>query len=79
MCPRPDEFIFVDGASLSVSFTPETPGPKTVRFLSFDESLFVDGRWVPGRRLNGDESGNNTRWPLFRGLEIYRVKVYRRD
>jgi hypothetical protein len=28
---------------------------------SFDESILVEGRWVPGRRLNGDETGHNTR------------------
>ena len=29
---------------MSVSFTPETPGPKTVRLASFDENVLVDGR-----------------------------------
>ena len=75
----PDEFIFVGGGGMSASFTADTPGPKTVHWLSFDESILVDGRWVPGRRLNGDETGDNSRWPFMRGLSIYRVKVYRHD
>jgi len=72
----PDEFVFV-GAGLNVKFTPATPGPSNVSLASFDESIYVDGRWAPGRRLNGDESNNNKRWPSMAAFGIYRIKLYR--
>jgi hypothetical protein len=72
----PDEFVLV-GAGLSVKFTAATPGPSNVVLASFDESIYVDGRWLPGRRLNGDESGNNRRWPSMSAFGIYRIKLYR--
>jgi hypothetical protein len=51
----------------------------TRRILSCDESMLDNGRWIPGRRLNGDETGHNTRWSFFMPIGIYKVKVYRRD
>jgi len=74
----PDEYIFV-GGGMNVNFTPDTPGPKTVQLASFDESILVNGHWEPGRRLNGGQSDNNSRWPSMRDFGIYRIKVYRRD
>jgi hypothetical protein len=41
--------------------------------------MLDNGRWIPGRRLNGDETGHNTRWSFFMPIGIYKVKVYRRD
>jgi hypothetical protein len=46
---------------------------------SFDETLYVNGRWVAGRRLNGDETGNNTRWPGMGSFGIYRYSVFQRQ
>ena len=71
----PDEFVFV-GAGLNVKFTSDTPGRSAVSLASFDESIYFNGRWVPGRRLNGDETNNNKRWPSMAGFGIYRVKLY---
>ncbi len=71
----PDEFVFV-GAGLNVKFTSATPGRSAVSLASFDESIYFNGRWVPGRRLNGDETNNNKRWPSMAGFGIYRVKLY---
>ena len=62
-------------AGLNVKFTPATPG-RAVSLASFDESIYVNGRWVPGRRLNGDETNNNKRWPSMAGFGIYRIKLY---
>ena len=43
----------------------------------FEESIYANGHWYPGRRLNGDETGNNTRWPsMGSGFSVYRVAVY---
>jgi hypothetical protein len=74
----PGEYVFV-GGPMSVTFTPNTPGPGRVLLGSFDESMNVDGRWVPGRRLNGDETRNNMRWQDMRSFGIYRYTVFQRD
>ena len=58
----PGEYWFV-GGPMNVTFTPNSPERGSVVMGSFDETLNVNGRWVAGRRLNGDETGNNTRWP----------------
>jgi hypothetical protein len=52
-----DEFV-VAGSGVTVSFTPNTPGPPRASFARVDEGQFVDGRWIPRRRLNGDEIDN---------------------
>jgi hypothetical protein len=51
----PDEF-FVAGNGVTVTFSPNTPGPPLAGLATVEEGAFVNGRWVPGRRLNGDDS-----------------------
>jgi hypothetical protein len=53
----PDEF-FAAGNGVNVSFSPNTPGPPLVGLATVEEGVFVDGRWVPGRRLAGDDTGS---------------------
>jgi uncharacterized membrane protein YgcG len=74
----PGEYVFV-GGPMNVTFTPNTPERGSVVMGSFDETLYVDGRWVAGRRLNGDETGNNTRWPGMGSFGIYRYAVFQRQ
>jgi hypothetical protein len=50
----PNEFI-VAGADIQINFYPLTPGPVYVGYSVLDEGKYVDGKWVPGRRLNGDD------------------------
>ncbi|MGC4055969.1 MAG: DUF5597 domain-containing protein [Paludibaculum sp.] len=50
----PDEFLFI-GANGDPSFTADSPGPARVGMSSKDEGRFEKGKWVPGRRINGDE------------------------
>ncbi|MFZ0035555.1 MAG: DUF5597 domain-containing protein [Sedimentisphaerales bacterium] len=73
----PDEFLAV-GKGLMVSFSTSTPGPEIVGFATVEEGTFVDGRWIPGRRLNGDEiiSGRALRFPGDSYI-IQKVKLYR--
>ena len=78
ICCGPGEYLFV-GGPMSVTFTPNTSGRGTVQLGSFDESMCVDGRWVPGRRLNGDETVHNSRWPAMRAFGIYRYRIFQRD
>jgi hypothetical protein len=51
----PDEY-FAAGSGVKVTFSPNTPGPPLVGLATVEEGAFVNGRWVPGRRLNGDDS-----------------------
>ena len=64
---------------MSVTYTPNMPERGSVVMGSFDETLRVDGRWVAGRRLNGDETRNNTRWPSMASFGIYRYMVFQRQ
>ncbi len=51
----PDEF-YAAGNGVIVTFTPNTPGPPLAGLATVEEGVFVDGRWVPGRRLAGDDT-----------------------
>jgi beta-galactosidase GanA len=73
----PNEF-FITGTGLTVTFEADSPGDPLVGLLSVDEGRMVDGRWMPGRRLNGDQThqGRHVRIPPGR-FEIQRVRLYR--
>jgi len=77
----PDEYIATGSGPVSVAFSPNTPGAPIAGILSVDEGTFVNGRWVPGRRLNGDENGQGKFLRLGGGTSrngpIQRVKLYR--
>ena len=66
---------------MNVRFSPNTPGDSAAGIDSIEEGTFVDGRWVPGRRLNGDESDSDKSVRLGGGVipngRIQRVKLYR--
>lgn len=70
-----DEF-WVVGSGLTLTFTPETPGPKHVGLGWIEEGRFERGQWTAGRRLNGDEA----HIALPTGpVGVLRVKLYRYD
>jgi hypothetical protein len=90
ICAGPDEY-FVAGYDVQVTFTPNTPGPEIAGLARVEAGKFVQGQWVPGRILSGDDilldydlagaaarnqSGSGVR---FRndGPSIQRVKLYR--
>lgn len=50
----PDEFLFV-GANGDPGFVVDSPGLPRVMIAERDEGRLEHGRFVPGRRLNGDE------------------------
>jgi hypothetical protein len=72
----PDEYL-VAGRGITVGFTPETPGDPIVGLVSVEEGKMVNGHWIAGRRLNGDEilSGHGLR--LDGDYTIQKVKLYR--
>src|ERR1019366_170958 len=51
----PDEY-YVAGFGVSVAFAPNTPGLPLAGLDTVEEGAFVNGRWVPGRRLAGDST-----------------------
>ncbi|MCU0918289.1 MAG: DUF5597 domain-containing protein, partial [Planctomycetes bacterium] len=75
----PDEFL-VAGAGVGIHFSARTAGPRHTRILSIDEGRVQNGRWVPGRRMNGDESTGGWRLQLPGGTPtIQRIRLYRHD
>ncbi len=74
----PDEF-YMAGSGLTITFSPITQGPPIVGLATVEEGRFADGRWVPGRRLAGDDTGqgNNISLRGGQGAGILRVTLYR--
>jgi hypothetical protein len=72
-----DEFA-IAGQGVSVTFAPDTPGPKVAGIGTIDEGAYEKGTWIPGRRINGDENGGGERMILRgQGMAIQKVKLYR--
>jgi hypothetical protein len=65
-----DEYL-VAGHSAAVTFLPPLGSAGSVEYLRHEEGRYRDGRWVPGRRLNGDE------YSIHMGPdpELHRVKL----
>ena len=73
----PDEFIFA-GTGLVITFETEAPSDVSVGILSAQEGKYVNGQWVPGRWLNGDQTHQGRHVRLVPGkFDIQRVKLYR--
>lgn len=72
----PQEFLGA-GKGFRVSFTMSRKAEPHVGIGYIDEGHYVDGKWVVGRRLNGDEDdqGNNWRFDQ-RDLHIEKLKLY---
>jgi len=72
----PDDYLMA-GRGVTFTFAPADGQGKT-GILAIDEGRYEDGRWLPGRRLNGDEShqGRHLRLPPD-GISIQRVRLYR--
>jgi len=79
MATGPSEFLGV-GKGFSVSLTSSAPSGQQVGIAWVDEGTFQDGKWVPGRRLNGDEDDQGVHWRFdARRLTIEKMKIYRFD
>jgi beta-galactosidase GanA len=73
----PDEFIFA-GTGMTVTFEAAAPNDPTVGLLSVQEGRYVNGQWLPGRRLNGDQTHQGRHLRLVTGkFGIQRIKLYR--
>lgn len=67
----PDEF-YVVAINAMLNFTPKDSKAKgRVLWDTLEEGTFKDGKWVPGRNLNGDENR-----PNISGVGAMRIVVY---
>ena len=71
----PDEYFMV-GNGVSITFSSNTPGTPLAGMGTVEEGTFVNGRWVPGRQLAGDDTGQGDVLNL-RNMGLVRVTVYR--
>jgi hypothetical protein len=69
----PDEYFIV--GNFSITFSSNTPGEQ-VGLGTVEEGNFVNGRWVPGRHLAGDDTGQGE-FPTIRSRNVMRVTLYR--
>jgi beta-galactosidase GanA len=73
-----EDFWFA-GQGITITFTGAEPGGPRVGIELVEEGVFdADGKWVPGRRLNGDQThqGRHIRLPPGKP-QIQRVRLYR--
>jgi len=49
-----DEYILY-GRNVQISFSPIKPGTAIAAIAQLDEGKYEDGKWIQGRRLNGDD------------------------
>ena len=68
-----DEVLFI-GSGLSPSFAADSPGPSQVAIGSIDEGRYEKGKWIPGRRINGDE---RSRGLAAGSIGMLKIKLYR--
>jgi hypothetical protein len=66
----------VAGRSITVEFG-TAPGRTDVEFLWLEEGAYRDGEWVPGRRLNGDETAHGRAVKLGAELAVCRLRLNR--
>jgi hypothetical protein len=68
----PEEFLLF-GSNINPNFAPES-GSGRVVVGTKDEGRYEKGKWIPGRRLNGDEAGRGTS-----GIGFLKIKLYRTE
>lgn len=72
-----NEFLGV-GKGFRVLITPRSPSPFKLGYASIDEGRYEDGKWKPGRRLNGDENDQGNYWRFDpRSIKIEKAVLYR--
>jgi beta-galactosidase GanA len=77
MADGPDAFLGV-GRGFRVLFTAPPTSKTKAGIASIDQGAFEEGRWIPGRRLNGDENDQGGYWRFDpRKVNIEKVKLYR--
>lgn len=73
-----DEEFWFAGQGVTITYKGADAGPPRVGIDVAEEGAFVDGKWVAGRRLNGDQTHQGRHVRLPPGTpQIQRVKFYR--
>ena len=68
------------GKGVRVTFTPLASDPLKAGIAAVEEGTFEGGKWVPGRRLNGDEDDQGTSWRFDpRQVRTERISLYRSE
>jgi hypothetical protein len=69
------EFV-VAGTGIVLSFEPSSPG-RRAGILTAEEGQYVDGKWTPGRRMNGDQDHQGRHLRIPEGeYAIQRIRLY---
>ena len=77
MATGPDEFLGA-GKGFRVSFIPRSTAGPQLGIASVDEGKFIDDKWIPGRRLNGDENDQGQYWRFDPGhISTEKLTLYR--
>ncbi|MGN6298162.1 MAG: GH35 family beta-galactosidase [Ginsengibacter sp.] len=71
-----NDFI-IAGTGVVVTFTTNNSNNKSVGILQAEEGIYKEGKWIPGRRMNGDQDhqGRHIRIPVSE-WRIQKVKLY---
>ena len=71
-----NDFI-IAGTGVVVTFKVNNSDKQSVGILQADEGIYEDGKWIPGRRMNGDQDhqGRHIRIPVGE-WGIQKVKLY---
>jgi beta-galactosidase GanA len=69
----PDEFLFI-GSGFVPAFSADSREPEKVVIGWIDEGTYNNGKWVPGRRLNGDEGRPSLRAG---SITMMKIKVFK--
>ena len=78
MADGPDAFLGL-GKGFRVAFIPRSSQLHS-GIASIDEGVFDNGKWVPGRRLNGDENDQGKGWRFDpRHISAEKVRLYHFD
>ena len=73
---NPAEFI-IAGSGVIVTFESILNDGTIAGIGSLDEGKFIDGKWIPGRRMNGDQSHQGRHMQLPGGqYTMQKVKLY---
>jgi len=72
-----DEF-YIAGSGVVVNFKSSSDDGSSAGIASIDEGTFVEGKWVAGRRMNGDQDHQGRHLHLPAGeYGIQKVKLYK--
>jgi hypothetical protein len=70
----PDE-LYIGGSSMSMTLSHKNTGFKA-GLGTVEEGAFIEGKWTPGRRLAGDDTGQGQNLRLGPGYSILKVSLY---